>query len=346
MAQTKKILKILEAHWSKKEAQVDEKVGIEIVIQNAEGRTAVIQIYEYRKKNRVMKEIKVPVKESKAIASWKVEYVPDIYGEEPPEYRFKVSIGKQFKTSKTLYLKAEIVNIALTFDDGPHAAEFRNRTEKVLDVLRRKNIKAVFFIQTHAPLRANTSVGQKLIQRMVKEGHIVGIHTGSLEDHVDHALRVAQRPVDVDGDGKVDGRNGLESDLIRAKALIKKLTEYVPKFVRAPYGRYKADKEIIPTYRRQKLIHVLWDIDSLDNVRVEGRKRFPGEVEKALRDSFRALRFNEAIVLFHDLNLSTAEKIEDYINAIVKTIAGSKKIPKFTTRTRELRALLERKGVG
>ncbi len=47
------------------------------------------------------------------------------------------------------------VEIVLTFDDGPHAAELSaNRTKKVMDVLRLNrtspNMKAIFFIQTHS----------------------------------------------------------------------------------------------------------------------------------------------------------------------------------------------------
>jgi len=348
MVKRKPIPDILAAFWSKKEAEVGEKVALEAITKNAEGLNATFQIYEYRKKNQIIEEIKVPVKGSKIAASWKVRFIPDIYGKEPPEYRFKVTIGKTSKKSKTLYLKAEMVTIALTFDDGPHAADLgikENKTEKVLNILRKKEIKAAFFIQTHAPGRAKTANGGNVVQRMAEEGHIVGIHTGSLKDHVEHALRVKDKPEDVNGDGKLDGENGLESDLIRAKFLIKKLTGKTPEFVRAPYGRYKAHREILPTYRRQKLIHVSWDVDSLDNTPLKGRRRSPEEVKKALKDSFAASKFNEVIVLFHDLNLYTSEKLEDYINIIIKATVESKKAPRFTSRTQELQVLLRRKGV-
>lgn len=344
----KKTPKILKVYWSKREAKIGEKVKLEAITQHAAGKTATIQIYEYRKKNRIIEETKVPVRESKISTSWKVKYLPDIFGEEPPEYRFKVSISKTSRTSKTLYLKAEVVNIALSFDDGPHTAELtvgENQTVAVLDVLRKKKIKAVFFLQTHAPHRANCSIGRKLVQRMAKEGHIIGIHTGSLEDHVDHAVRVQQKPEDVNGDGSPDGGNGLESDLIRAKQLIKSLIGSNPEFVRAPNGRYRAHKEVIPTYRRQKLIHIAWDIDSMDNIKKKGRKRTVEEVKEELEKSFKAVKSKEVIVLFHDLNPTTSGKLEDYITTIREAILEGKRIPRLIISTKELNSLLRRKGI-
>ena len=56
--------------------------------------------------------------------------------------------------------------IYLTFDDGPSTSI----TPKILDILKKKNIKATFFI-----INYNTA-GEKLVKREVAEGHSVGIH--------------------------------------------------------------------------------------------------------------------------------------------------------------------------
>ena len=56
--------------------------------------------------------------------------------------------------------------IYLTFDDGPSSTI----TPKVLDILKKENIKATFFVLNYS--KSN----EKLIKRIVKEGHTIGIH--------------------------------------------------------------------------------------------------------------------------------------------------------------------------
>ncbi len=56
--------------------------------------------------------------------------------------------------------------VFLTFDDGPSS----NVTPKVLDVLKENDIKATFFICNYADDK------KPLIQRMINEGHTIGIH--------------------------------------------------------------------------------------------------------------------------------------------------------------------------
>jgi len=56
----------------------------------------------------------------------------------------------------------------LTFDLGYEAGY----TEKILDVLKANNVKAVFFITAHY-----LNSQPELVQRMLEEGHIVGNHT-------------------------------------------------------------------------------------------------------------------------------------------------------------------------
>jgi len=60
--------------------------------------------------------------------------------------------------------------IILTFDDGPTPKV----TEKILDVLGQYNIKATFFV-----IGNNVKDQPRIMQRIVKEGHIVGNHSMS-----------------------------------------------------------------------------------------------------------------------------------------------------------------------
>jgi peptidoglycan/xylan/chitin deacetylase (PgdA/CDA1 family) len=57
---------------------------------------------------------------------------------------------------------------SLTFDDGPHPTQ----TAQILDVLKKHNIKATFFVLTS--LLNDTNL--PLIKRMLDEGHLVGNH--------------------------------------------------------------------------------------------------------------------------------------------------------------------------
>ena len=61
--------------------------------------------------------------------------------------------------------------IYLTFDDGPSSTI----TPKILDVLKKENVKATFFVLNYS--KAN----EKLIKRIVNEGHSIGIHGYSHE---------------------------------------------------------------------------------------------------------------------------------------------------------------------
>ena len=58
--------------------------------------------------------------------------------------------------------------IALTFDDGPHPVY----TKKLLDGLRKRGVKATFFV-TEPYAKAQP----ELVQRMIDEGHEIGNHS-------------------------------------------------------------------------------------------------------------------------------------------------------------------------
>jgi len=106
------------------------------------------------------------------------------------------------------------VRIVLTFDDGPHAGPLGggNWTEKVLEALKHKRAKAAFFVQTHVPYRLASPNGYKVASLIHTEGHVLAIHTGSLEDHRCHKWRCTQ-PADIAG-----AINGLDAVIRFEKA--------------------------------------------------------------------------------------------------------------------------------
>lgn len=113
--------------------------------------------------------------------------------------------------------------IALTFDDGPHP----NETNQVLDVLKKYDVKATFFI---AGKHANWY--SKPLIRVNEEGHEIGNHTFNHPDISN--LSKCQ----------------LEEEIIKCEDILVKLTGKKPKLFRPPYGSYNKDilEEIAKTY--------------------------------------------------------------------------------------------------
>ena len=59
-------------------------------------------------------------------------------------------------------------SVMLTFDDGPHP----DYTPMVLDVLRERGVKAVFFL-----IGENAIENPQIVRRIADEGHMIGIHS-------------------------------------------------------------------------------------------------------------------------------------------------------------------------
>ncbi len=71
-----------------------------------------------------------------------------------------------FKTIDDLYY-SDKKHVYLTFDDGP-----TSMTLKVLDVLKKENVKATFFV-----LGSKIKGNEKIIRRAYNEGHTIGNHS-------------------------------------------------------------------------------------------------------------------------------------------------------------------------
>lgn len=78
-------------------------------------------------------------------------------------------ICSQFYIPAICFFTTSKKEIALTFDDGPN-----ERTIKILDVLKKYNVKASFFcIGKHIP------GNEEIIKRIDSDGHSIGIHSYS-----------------------------------------------------------------------------------------------------------------------------------------------------------------------
>lgn len=107
--------------------------------------------------------------------------------------------------------------IAITFDDGPHPKE----TSQVLDVLKKYNVKATFFIAgKHAKWYKEPLV------RASKEGHEIGNHTFN---HPDISNLSSSQ---------------IEEEIVKCEDILKEVTGKKPTLFRPPFGSYR-EKELI-----------------------------------------------------------------------------------------------------
>ena len=132
--------------------------------------------------------------------------------------------------------------IYLTFDAGYE----NGSTEKILDTLKKHDVKAAFFLVGNY-LERNPD----LVRRMVKEGHIVGNHT---MHHYDMS--------------KISDKQTFQAELSDLEALYKEVTgEDMQKFYRPPQGIYSQDnlamaKELGYKTVFWSLAYVDWNNDS------------------------------------------------------------------------------------
>jgi peptidoglycan-N-acetylglucosamine deacetylase len=125
--------------------------------------------------------------------------------------------------------------IALTFDDAPDT----NYTPKVLDILKRNNVKATFFVVGY---RAEEH--PDMVRRIVREGHVVGNHTYG------HAQL------------KKLSQDKFIQEIDKTEKILSPLTGYAPRLVRPPYGAVN-DAEL-EWLKGEGYLTVNWNVDPED----------------------------------------------------------------------------------
>jgi cellulose synthase/poly-beta-1,6-N-acetylglucosamine synthase-like glycosyltransferase/peptidoglycan/xylan/chitin deacetylase (PgdA/CDA1 family)/spore germination protein YaaH len=169
--------------------------------------------------------------------------------------------------------------IVLTFDDGPD----RKYTSSILDILKKYDIKAVFFI-----LGTNGVLEPELIKRIYDEGHEIGNHTFSHPD-------IAE-----------DSDFSAHIEMNANQRLIQSLTGHSTLLYRPPYNNDKAaitQQGILPVLRIQDIGYTLisqgidpwdWNAKSSDEI-------YRGVMEQLTKGN---------IVLLHDSGGDRGKTIE------------------------------------
>ncbi|MGR8935802.1 MAG: polysaccharide deacetylase family protein [Gammaproteobacteria bacterium] len=208
------------------------------------------------------------------------------------------------------------VRFLLTFDDGPSADVDDNPTVKIADTLAsnriQPGIKALFFVQTRWTGAGGSLLGRSLMRRLAAQGHLLGLHSGSVRGHVDHtAMRQAE----------------LEATLRTGIADIAAVSGETPQLVRPTYWEFNA--ATLAMYRNAGLHPVLTDLSARDG----SLPLFQVDPDSGGRLNcdlacFRQRLYNKRVpllngvapvlVAFHDINRYTAEHMPDYLAALLR----------------------------
>jgi len=168
----------------------------------------------------------------------------------------------------------------LTFDAG-----YENGcTEKILDILKRRQVPAAFFLVGNY-IEKNAD----LVRRMTEEGHIVGNHT---MHHYDMS--------------KLSTKEAFETELKDLEKLYRETTgQELPKFYRPPQGIYS--EENLRMAQEMGYKTVFWSLAYVD---------WNNDAQPSAEEAFRKLlpRIHPgAVVLLHSTSQTNAEILEELI---------------------------------
>lgn len=154
--------------------------------------------------------------------------------------------------------------VALTFDDGPSSAS----TPAVLDTLQARGARATFFV-----IGRRATEEPALIQRMVREGHAVGLH--GMDHHRAYAFLSPK---------------AVEDDLVQCARAVTAAGAPQPLWFRPPVGQ--ASPRTFAGARRAGVEIVAWTFRGRDGWRSTKAEQLLVRLERALVPG--------AIVLLHD----------------------------------------------
>jgi peptidoglycan/xylan/chitin deacetylase (PgdA/CDA1 family) len=183
--------------------------------------------------------------------------------------------------------------IAMTFDDGPSAAN----TPRLLEILAQRHIKATFFL-----IGQNVQADPALAKRIHDEGHEIGNHSWT---HPNLALL---------SDDKV------RSELQMTDDAIYKAVGIHPTIMRPPYGSLSVfQRKWINKEFGYKII--LWDVDTNDWRVLKGET--PAErsarVENVILNGNKEehAAHNGSIVLQHDIHATTIDAMPGTLDKLL-----------------------------
>ncbi|MEM7537501.1 MAG: polysaccharide deacetylase family protein [Chloroflexota bacterium] len=174
--------------------------------------------------------------------------------------------------------------VVLTFDDGPNL----DQTPKILDILARHNIKAVFFVVGYL---LTVDDYYAIAKRTVEEGHIIGNHSYTHADLT--TLSDAS----------------IRWELNRTQELIGELGHEMRPF-RPPYGR--VSQRVLDIAAAEGYNTVMWTVDTRDwALRDDG-----AWIQSTLQEM---MPMEHSLLVLHDSKESTADSLERFITTLEAT---------------------------
>ncbi len=144
-------------------------------------------------------------------------------------------IGGYFSRPKLLKLLGGSRRVILTFDDGPHP----RTTPQILEILKRRNLKAIFFV-----LGLQAQKYPEIVRQIYADGHIIGNHSYGHKN-------LAQL-----------SEAKLREELGRTSRLIESITGQRPEYLRPPYGAM--NRNVLKVANEEGMSIVMWTIDPKD----------------------------------------------------------------------------------
>ncbi|MCE9576737.1 MAG: polysaccharide deacetylase family protein [Deltaproteobacteria bacterium] len=179
--------------------------------------------------------------------------------------------------------------LLFTFDDGPNEPT----TGKILDILAKHHVHAIFFMNGWHFETGAVEKSQHLIDRVVREGHIVANHTQT------HAQLCTV---------KDDAKRAWEVD--HSHEILERLARMPVLWFRTPYGSYC--NRVVDLLAERHLAHFHWDIDPQE------WKNKNGDVTAAYIIKRIQHLQDRAVVLMHDTKAATVvalPQVLDWIEA-------------------------------
>jgi peptidoglycan-N-acetylglucosamine deacetylase len=168
-------------------------------------------------------------------------------------------------------------DVALTFDDGPSALT----TPKILDILQSNNIRATFFC-----IGKKMQQHPELVQRIDREGHLIGNHSFSHHFFFD-----------------LFPKDKMRSELRVTNDITREITGHTPYWFRPPYG--VTTPVLAKAIRSIGMKPAGWSLRSYDTV-IKEQNRLVSKVSEKVKGG--------DIILLHDTERVTADSLQLIIN--------------------------------
>jgi len=223
----------------------------------------------------------------------------DRFSEEDEGNKIRENAGKDVVSTSAIVNAVQVYDMNteekkvayLTFDDGPS-----DNTDKILDVLEKKGVKATFFVVGKTGEKAKARY-----RRIVEEGHTLGLHSFSHRyDEIYASLE------------------NFKEDVRKLRDYLYEVTGVKAWVYRFPGGSSNSVaklniNECIAFLKEEGIVHYDWNASSEDAVSV-------GVSCSVLNDNVLkdALRFRQPVILMHDLHEcnNTADGLETLIDRL------------------------------